>query len=91
MNRTWATEDVANNGGRTVAEQLQNIGHRDHVANSPEINAWHRVAPARSQPAEQRRGTRTFAQACREQPANQRLASNGDAQQLARATEKRNP
>jgi hypothetical protein len=62
MNRTWAAEVVANNSGRTVAEQLQHIGHRDHLANSPEINAWHRTVPAGSQPPEQRRGTRIFGQ-----------------------------
>jgi hypothetical protein len=59
MNRTWPAEDVANDPGRRIADQFQNLRHGEHVTNSPKIDAWHVSAPASSsQPAEQRRGTR---------------------------------
>jgi hypothetical protein len=59
MNRTRPAKDVPDNGGRRVADQFQNLGHGDHVAYGPEINAWHRLNRPNVQSKEQRRGTRT--------------------------------
>src|SRR5580700_11901069 len=50
MYGTWPTENVGENAGRSIADQLQNLGHGDHVTNSPKIDAWHVNAPSQ-QPA----------------------------------------
>jgi len=51
MDRTGPAEDIAHTYRRSITDQFQNLGHGDHVTNSPKIDTWHVSTPTLQQRA----------------------------------------